>query len=277
MYSNANNIDIDQLILNRSKFNNFIYTPAKEAVKELERRRKDPKLNDMVDTLIDHDLPSPLVERVRAVLFRQLATPNFETRRFIAMIRPLRLEPLFWEYYDDKFTNYNEYKHSLGKMRFYSGKGKKGGTKINRINVIDFNRYNGEKISTVLTLWDQSLIEFHHELLSSTYNKFSPETFFESSNWFRNHGESADHYYIPFLSLFIKNAVLFETFLLNESEIKFTRNVFLPAFIEVWKRTGMKPLIVALEPAPSAENEYWVCYPGSDQKTVEEKIPSIEA
>jgi hypothetical protein len=55
------------------------------------------------------------------------------------------------------------------------------------------------------------------------------------------------------LLLFICHGILFENFLLTESEGEFTRGIFLPAFEKAISLSGMKPLIV---PIPPMENEY---------------------
>jgi len=71
----------------------------------------------------------------------------------------------------------------------------------------------------------------------------------------------ADKYYTPFTALFIKDAILFENFMLDSKEISFTKDIFLSAFIEVYRKTGCKPLIVALEPTDIEGDEFWPCHP----------------
>ncbi len=264
---------LQELIEDHKALEAFIYTPRTEAIEELNRRKKDAEVDVAVSGLLQGDIPSPLKKGPRAVLFRQIATPNHEMLRFLDITNPFHpVKPLFWEYYSDKFTNHNEFKHSLGKMRFFNGKGKKGGVKIDRVNVIDFNEYNGKKMSEIRTLWGQDFIAFHHDLFKKADTNFGEKIFYDASNWFSTHGKTASSYYVPFLSLFIKHGVLFENFLTNEKEGAFTKDIFLPAFLEVYAKTGLKPLIVALEPISSEEDEFWICYPQGSKKYLESKM-----
>lgn len=268
----------DELFTNRKLFEKVVYTPANKCMGELTRRRKDTVLEAKVNELLNNDLPAPFLESPQGVSFRQLATSNYEMRRFFSIIDAIDgLSPLFWEYYEDKFTSNNEWKRSLGKLFFYNGRGKKGGAKIDAVRIIDFNEFNGKKISEVKTLWGESLIEFHHELFA---NRFKPvhEYYFDASVWFSRHGNNASNYYESFLTLFLRNGVLFENFLLShEEEGPFIRDVFLPAFLNVWKHTGQKPLIAALEPTDIEGETFWVCHPCDDKPYVMEKLATVGA
>ncbi|HVU06202.1 MAG TPA: hypothetical protein VHE10_00160 [Candidatus Paceibacterota bacterium] len=265
---------IERLTSDRQAFNDFIYTSLEDAAKELAARHEDSGIARYVADTLPAGVPEPLAKAPKAVLFRQLATPNYEFRRFISIADAIGdFEPLLWEYHQDKFTSNNECKKSWGKMSFYLGKGKKGGSKIARFNVIDFNSYNGKKIDEVKTLWGQSLIDFHHELIEKTYSGFLflKPTLFDASEWFSRSGGNAKDYYRNFLTLFLKNAILFENFMLDEKEIGFTKEVFLPAFIEILRSSGRKPLIVALEPTDIEGEEFWMCHPSTSIEYVKGK------
>lgn len=266
-------VDIDTLVADRQAFNSFVYTPLDEALKELKKRRQDVKLAEKIREFLHNDIPSFLKRLpTRAVLFRQVVTPNYEVRRFFHITQGLDdLEPLFWEYHEDKFTSNNDWKRSLGKLTFLMGIGKKEGKKIESATIINFNTYNGKKISQVKTLWGQSLVKFHHELFDKTYRTSSQKHFFDSSKWFKRNGATANEYYLPFFLLFIQHAVLFENFMLDTKELSFSRDVFLPAFIRAFKETGYKPLIVALEPTDIEGDNYWLYHPGKSKSFVESK------
>lgn len=265
--------ELEELVADRNALSNFIYTPKNEAVAELARRRLESSTENQVLALVGGDVPNPFRKEPRAVLFRQLATPNHEMLRFLDITSPLgEIKPLFWEYYADKFTTQNEFKHSLGKIRIFNGVGKKGGAKIDRFNIIDFNKYDGKRMSEIKTLWEQDLISFHHELFKKTDPQLGSESFFDASSWLANHGENAGGYYTPFLSLFVRHGILFENFLTSKKEGEFTHRIFLPAFMEVIRKTGLKPLIVPLEPFASEEDEFWICYPQSSKAHFHERI-----
>ena len=64
--------------------------------------------------MLKGDIPEILKNNKKyAVLFRQIATPNYETKRFIALAKENNLCPVIFEYHNDKFTSNNEFKHSL--------------------------------------------------------------------------------------------------------------------------------------------------------------------
>jgi hypothetical protein len=266
--SDLEHIDIEELLKDREAFSAFIYTPVESAVMELERRWNDPDFKGA------SSVPDVLKEGRSACLFRQVVTPNYEVRRFVSIIDSTNLRPLFWEYYSDKFTSNNEWKRALGKLFFYEGKGKKNGSKIQSLTIIDFNTYNGKKISEVLTLWGQSLVDFHHEMFRHCFRNMDA-SFFDASDWSKDQGGSARTYYREFLSLFLKHAILFENFLIDEKEIDFTREIFLPAFIDVWKTSGHKPLIVSLEPTDIEGDLFWMCHPHCDKAFVEERLSRV--
>jgi hypothetical protein len=46
----------------------------------------------------------------------------------------------------------------------------------------------------------------------------------------------------------------------------------LPAFIHVYEETGLKPLIVALEPTDTEDDEYWISYPHEEKSFIAEKL-----
>lgn len=258
--------DIETLVSDRSKFEEFVYTPIDRAITEIKQRKSDEILELRVSKILKNDVPKIFIDHTNAVIFRQIATPNYEIRRFVNLVDFLSgFNLLFFEFHQDKFTSNNEYKHSLGQLRFFDGYGKKGGAKIERVNIIDFNSCNGKTFSDIRTLWNESLISFHKRFFKETYISLKRDNYFEASNWLQKHGSSAKDYYIDFLALFVRHSILFENFLLDEKEVDFSRKVFLPAFINVYKKTGKKPLVVALEPTESETDEFWICHPKSSK------------
>ena len=75
----------------------------------------------------------------------------------------------------------------------------------------------------------------------------------------------------PFLTLFLRDAILFENFLLDTSESQFTHNVVLPTIKTIATEIGIKPLIVALEPTEVEGDEFWLSYPHKDRVFVDRK------
>ena len=259
----SSNVYISDLVLDQNKFDNFVYTKSlEEAVEILKQRRKDTALLKKVrNALSDVGIPEPFIDTPRLVIFRQLATPNLEMSRFIMAVDAVGMEPLFLEYFDDKFTPNNELKKYLGKIAFYEGVGKKGGDKITYNHVIDFNKSNGKKIGEVETIWGTPLKDFHHSLFNIGYSHIKESHFYDGSNWFKKAGNNAKNYYHKLMILFLTEGILFENFSIdqNTTEHNFSKEVFLPAFIAVYKKFGIKPLIVPLTPTSIENAEFWLC------------------
>jgi hypothetical protein len=257
---------VQELLSDPIKFREFVYTPLESAIKELRNRTQSS------DITTHESLRTHFNGELRAVLFRHIATPNYEIRRFLSLMDGLEgLRPLILEYTEDKFTNANEWKHSLGKIPFFKGFDSKDNMKFEAVSVIDFNQSNGKPISEVKTLWGQSLVSFHHELFARIYPNLD-ENIKDLSEWIHKNGQSAKNYYKQFLKIFIRQGVLFDSFLTEGEEQEFTKNIILPCLIEIEEETGYKPLIVSLEPTETEKSKFWLCHPYEDKSFVVQKI-----
>jgi hypothetical protein len=239
-----------------------LYTPLDCAVRELRKRREDGGLGRMpANGSVSHAITDLLHDRPHAVMFRQIATPNYELSRFVCMARIHGLQPLIMEFHEDRFLTMNPLKCALVRMRFSHGFGhtSKNSRMIRRI--ADMQEADGRKISGVHTRWHEPLIEFHHGLLEKCPD-FDGVTVVDGSSWFHANGGHSRHYYAAFLSLF-HNAILFEDFLLTDGERSFTEQIVLPAFDEVVAEHGKKPLIVRLSEPGESEKLDWFDYPVS--------------
>ena len=262
---------IEKLCNNHEELNNFVYTPIEEAVKELEKRRKDKILEKKVLELLNGDVPDPFEKKEKFVLARHLVTPNYEVSRFLIIADVFEFEPLFFEYHDDKLVYKNPWKYSLGKMTFYSGKGKKGGMKTKNVDIIDFDSSHGKKISSINTKWGQSLVDFHHEYFFNRFPTFK-DSVFNASDWYFKNGGNPEIYYERFLTLFVMHGIIFENFFLDEVEMEFTKKIILPAIINISAKLGLKPLIVALEPTDIEGDGFWLCHPECTSEFVNKKL-----
>ncbi len=252
--------NIDNIISSKESFASFVYTPIDRAISEIQERQNDSELERIVRSYLSVPLPIPLQAGPKAILFRQIFTPNYEFLRFRSLLDAYEITPLLWEYHDDKFTPNNPMKRFWAKIPIYRGIGKKGGSKIEYHTIIDFNKSNGRKIRNVETVWGQPLVHYHHKLLKNA----APELvqhLYDASEWFNMNKGSAKDYYRDYVALFIKNGILFENFFLYGDDLDFTKDIFLPAFIDVYKATGKKPLVVALEPTEIEDDIFWMTYP----------------
>lgn len=264
------NIDLGELIEDKKVFSEFVYTPLSEALRESQKRWRDKQLAKKMDGYFGGNIPQPLIDGFKAVLFRQLFTPNYELRRFMKTIHDANITPLLLEYHDDKFASNNPLKHALGKMKFQHNLDNDSKGKIETRNIINFNESGGKKIKAVQTTWNQSLINFHHELLFSAFPN-SSKYLFDASSWFHSIGGKAKDYYSRYTALFVRNGILFENFVLEGNELRFIKEIFLPSFIEVWKETGKKPMIVSLLPIDTQNALFWMSHPAETLKVMKGK------
>lgn len=265
---------IEELMNDRDAFNSFIYTPWEEALSELKKRSEDTKILDCLSRTTPHGIPEIMEGKKSMVLFRHIATPNYEIRRFtIAADALSELHPIILEYTDDQFNNRNDWKFSLGKLYFQKGFNKLGEPVVEKKTIIDINAANNQPISSLATKWGQSLVDFHHELLTEQLPHVDIESnVFDLSSWLHKHGVSAREYYKAFLSLFLKDGILFENFLIDSKEYGFTKDIILPAILELEEETGYRPLIVALEPTHIEGDDFWLSHPSECISAISGKL-----
>jgi hypothetical protein len=253
--------DFNKIISDRKLFNETVYTPLSEAIKILAERQKDKNLKEKIEKFLNNNIPEPLKkEGKHAVQFRHVSTPNYDTHWFIELTKDNKLNTIFFEYNKDKFTSNNDFKHSLGQLRLHDNINKKGDNIEEKVTIVDFNKYNGKKLSDVLTLWSEPLVDFHKRLFEVCGYKKDDFCFYDASEWFEQNGAKAISYYTNMMLLFIYHGILFENYLLTGSEGDFTKEIFLPAFEKAKKLSGLKPLIVPIPPMDNEEDSHWVSY-----------------
>lgn len=264
---------IDQLASDREAFNAYIYTTWEDALAELDRRQADPELKEKARALMPQGIPPTLDGKKNLVLFRHIATPNYEVSRFLVGADALadQADPIILEYTKDKFTNRNDWKFSLGKLAFHKGHSKTNEILIENKVIIDVNESNFKPIHSIETHWGQNLVEFHHDLFESTYPMFK-DAKFDLSDWLHAVGPTAKDYYTAFLALFVRDGILFENFMVDGKEESFTKDVILPAIFAIEKATGVRPLIVPLEPTHIEGDRFWLSYPSRLKEFLEGKL-----
>ncbi len=257
-------IDHNKILESREFFHKTIYTTFSDAIKILSNRQKDVNLIKKIEDLLDGEIPEPLKKIDKyAINGKQVATPNFDVRWFLSAIHEFDLKVFFYEYHSDKFTSNNYFKHSLCQLNINSKtKNKKGGNIHEKINIVDFNKYDGKPLKDVETFWGENLINFHKKLFKVYNYNINDFIFYDGSPWLDKKGKKADCFYEKDLLLYICHGILFENFLLDGKDGEFTKNIFLPAFEKVCKLTGLKPLIVPIPPMDYdiEENSFWYSY-----------------
>lgn len=246
-----------------------LYTEPHFAVTELRKRRRNLELKKIIRSELNGSVKDVLKKfnRPRAVLFRQLATPTHEIIRFVRLAKNMGLEPLILEYHGDKFVGAgNRYKRTLGKMPIYQYTGADGRDMFRYKSTCDFNKSTGKAIHSVTCHNGEPLIAFHHRLFRSV-TKLNPKTHcIDATNWFNSVGKKAGNYYEHLLRLFIRDGVLFESFIPFKEEGSFTSSVIAPSFNDVASRYGLRPLIIRLLPEIEETRLFWDSFPKKVEK-----------
>lgn len=250
-------------------------TPYTEAIEEVRRRSEDTALRARVEEYLNNDLPTCLGKDPVLYLARHVATPNFETLRFLHLLEPLELPIVISQDTKDKFVPANMLKRALGKLPICTRVISREGSIeeiFQNVSIIDFNTSSGRSFSEIKTLWGESLTDFH----ASLFNALMAHTplIVDDSEWIdRNHRGNLLEHYKRFLALFVAHGVLFEDYLVeDEEEERFKQEILGPAFAFVEEQFGLRPLIVQLLPTSMESPRFWLSYPHQVFEVVKSKL-----
>ena len=235
-----------------------IYSTEEEVTAELKKRWQDKNLEKKLFDFLDGNIPEPFLNQPRAVLGRQLATPDNEYKTYYEKCKKIEIKPLNFEFLDDIFLTNNHGKACLAKMTFYNDLTGKEEIKMPVFYSIKIggNENEKKKFKDINTLWDENFVDFHHRILKNNYDT----ELYDGSEWYKKMGGKAENYYNYCIALFAIRNVFFEN-IETGREDKFFHDVFLPAFNFVKKYFGLKPLILPIAPPNDMDNKYWWCYP----------------
>lgn len=179
------------------------------------------------------------------MLFRQVASPNFEMEQFVSLAASAGLTPLVLEFHGDKFVRYNPNMHALARMTFRTDPSGKASPQC--LTITDIEKENGKPLHKMKTWSGRGFIPFHHELLRR-HPLTSTIKLHDATDWLQARGGSAWRYCPHLFELFVEHAILFETFSLTECGKAYAAEIILPAFERVCARRDRRPLICRLGP-----------------------------
>ena len=239
-------------------------TPYPIALEEIRRRATDAALRQKVEEYLGGDIPEYMGQDPVLYLARHVATPNFETLRFLHLLEPLGLPIVVSQDTKDMFTSANMLKRFLGKMPVCIRITQKNGVAnelFQHKTIIDFAQAQGKPMSEVETIWGEKLVAFHNRLFGRLANGSVKIT--DDAAWIDRNGRGdLLAHYKRFLALFIVHGVLFEDYLVEDSEEEyFIREILEPAFTFVEKTFGVRPLITQLTPSSVESVKFWLSYP----------------
>ncbi len=252
----------------------YFLTPFHDAIEELKKRKEDPVLAEKVSAYLNADIPTYFYDTPVFYLARHLATPNFETQRFVHLLEYEGFTIVLSQDKKDTFVSANHLKKALVKLPIYRGfslKNKKYNEIFEYETIADINTLNGLSFQEIVTTWGQPLTAFHEELCRSLFK--DRVQIVDDSAWIdRNHRGNLLEHYKKFLTLFIAHGILFEDYLFEDHHEKhFIEQVLKPAFDWVETYFGYKPLITKLNPTSVESPIFWLAYPSSVQNIIRTK------
>ena len=234
-----------------------MYTPLSMAKKEIWERWNNKELKKEIEGFLG-EMPDIIKEKPKAIIFRNIATPNLELHIANEYAQLLGLDLVVVEYTIDKFCTRNRDKLHLGKMMFFDHKDKSQA--VAKENVIHIKEDDNKHFTEIKTLWGESFISFHHRIFKES--GYGNVEFFDASVY-KQMGLSPYEIYLKILSLCEYGSILLENFLIkaDRGEKRFTEEVIMPAFSEVERKFGFRPLIVPLLAADGEGSVCWQHYP----------------
>jgi hypothetical protein len=234
--------------------NDGLYLSLDEARKQLHKRWCNTELKQQIEVELGDRLWPAFSDKPRAVLFRQLISPDNGFTFFYQCAKYINAAPYCPEYQGDIFVSFNVEKKGLGRLRLTLEDGTRACA-----NIMDFYAHEKKKLSEVVLKTGESLVDFHHGLLKMT--GYDVEVF-DNTQWLYSIGSAAEYYYYYLLHC-VAHGVLFEKFEGDEHETDFANTIVVPAIERIKKKTGLSPMVVMLYPEHQDELEgfYWWSYP----------------
>lgn len=253
-----------------------LFVSFDSAVAEIERRNNtDTTLRARVEEYLGEGMPDYFRNGPLVYMARHIATPSFETLRFLHLVEPTGMKAVIGQDTHDRFVSHNPLKRALVKLPICIRIGQKGGQyteQYQKVSIADTNSANGTPLAEIQTLWGESLITFHNQMLRTlARSEFDIE---DDASWIDvlHRGNLLEHYK-KFLALFLVHGIMFEDYLIeDEHESKFVVDVLRPAFEFIEKHFGYRPLVVRLTPTTVESVDYWMSYPHEVLDIVHKKL-----
>ncbi len=260
LFSGKNEEDLD---------NRRFFTPLDEAIEEINKRRQDKKLCQTVRKFLNNDIPGHFQgDQPICYLSRHIATPNYETLRFVELAKPTNLPMVIGQDRRGKFVTNNELKLPLGKMPITKGYSHNKDEIIEYFTIINFDKSQGKPLEEVQTKFGINLVEFHNNLLREIYP--SSIIISDETEWVdRNFRDNIVKQYEKMLALMCIYGIMFESYPTTERD--FVKEVLAPSFDFIAKKFGVKPLIVEHISEELEITRNWNAYPSVLYPFVHEK------
>jgi hypothetical protein len=199
--------------------------------------------------------------RPRAILFRQIATPNYELRRFLRLCARSDYAPVILQYHADRMSCHNTFKRSLVAPMFLEGISRNGQPFFRRHHLINVETIERLRLSEVVVA-GRSLPDVHTNLLRIALPN---DTFqlVEGSSLLSSYPAGARDYYVDLFAALGSDLLLLEDFMTDDEEAGFFDRVVRPAFDTACSILGKRPLVRRLCDNRRMPSPLWYAYPAS--------------
>lgn len=208
------------------------------------------------------NLRGMLKDQPIAILFRQVATPNYETAWFARKARHYGFRPVIIEHRADRFSVHNSYKRSLVTPRVVMGRSRHGHAIVRQQKLVEHNSAEGRPLETIVTASGENLVAYHHRKLHALMGPQAPVVI-DLSEIMSTAMCGPSVYYVDVFKLTTGRAVLFEDFVVDEATNSFFMRIVKPAYDLALSSTGGRPKIVKLTHGRRAESPLWNSYPAA--------------
>lgn len=205
-------------------------------------------------------LTRPSNDRPVAILFRQVASPSYETAWFARKARRCGCSPVVIEHRTDRFSVHNPYKRSLVTVRIVVGRDRHGRAIIRQQKLVDHNSAEGRPLDAIATASGEGLVAYHHRKLRMIMGAEAPRIL-DLSEVVATAADGARAYYVDVFKLLAGRAVLFEDFVVDDRTASFFARVVRPAYEQALRAAGRRPQIVRLTQGLRASSPLWYAYP----------------
>ena len=199
--------------------------------------------------------------RPRAILFRQIATPNYELRQFLRLCARSGYAPVILQYLADRMSCHNTFKRSLVAPMFLEGVSRNGQPFFRRRVLANVEKVDRLRLAEVMVS-GRTLPGIHTDLLrlALPYEKM---TLVEGSHWFGQYPAGARDYYVDLFAALSGDLMLLEDFITDDEEAGFFDRVVRPAFDTACCILGKRPLVRRLCDNRRMASPLWYAYPAS--------------
>ena len=178
---------------------------------------------------------------------RHIATARYEDCAFILLTEQAGLRPVWSTYTRDRFVTHSPVKASYLLPKIVTGFSPRGFPEVRKLRLADTQEAEIRhlRLEEISTGNGELIVAWHQNLLHGVY----PQALITDPSDIYLACGGAKGYYPLFLSLAVAHGVLFEDFHggeTGEGLMRFTREIFEPAFAAVEAIFGVPPLIIPL-------------------------------